>query len=340
MQHKYTISENAHAVLLPAFARLKLSSAVTRFLSNGGCSMLLGESRNEYVARTMNVQRQQQESAETFLDVITAAKNLAGDLIVAVDQEIAGIQRLHKLVAPFPSSKKFINEPISSFEVVCADIALQAKQLGINCFLAPILDIVTGPNPWLQNRTWSTNVDLITAYTSAFIRSVQGQGVIATAKHFPGFSRILLDPATHIDAEMITSADEVKANLRPFIEAIQNHVEMIMTGPAPVNAIDPIKPASLSFPVNDLLRNKLNFSGVILTDDLDSQATLCHRSLSDCAIEALIVGADLLLIADINNHIDLIVTSIQRAVQTNLLSEQRLRNAAQKVRDLALKYGH
>jgi len=245
-----------------------------------------------------------------------------------------------KLVAPFPSSKKFTHNPIGTFEVTCADIALQAKRLGINCFLAPILDNVTGPNPWLQNRTWSTDLDLITFFTSAFIRGVQSQGAIATAKHFPGFSRIPLDPAIHADAEMIASADDIEANLRPFIEAIQNHVEMIMTGPAPINAIDSRKPASLSFPVNELLRNKLNFSGVILTDDLDSQATLRHRSLSDCAIEALNVGADLLLIADIDNHIDQIITSIQEAVQTNLLSEQRLLNAAQKVRDLAHKYGH
>ena len=340
MQSNDTLAENAHAVLLPAFATTELSPAVSKFLSHGGCSILLGESRNEYVAREMNVQRQQQESVETFLTVVTAAKNLAGDLIVAVDQEIAGIQRLHKLVTPFPSFHNFITNPIRSFEIACADIAIQAKQLGVNCFLAPILDNVTGSNPWLQNRTWSTNVDIITTFTSAFIRGVQSQGVIATAKHFPGFSNIPLDPAIHADAEMIASAEDVEANLRPFIAAVHQNVEMMMTGPAPVNAIDPTRPASLSLSVNDLLRNKLNFSGVILTDDLDAQATLRHRSISACAIEALNVGADLLLIADIGDHIDQIVTSIQDAVHSGWLPEKRLANAAQKVHDLAHKYSH
>jgi len=339
MPHSYTLSENAHAVLLPAFATTELSPAVKKFLSNGGCSILLGESREEYVARAMTAQRQQQESTQSFRDIVTIAKSLSGNLIVAVDQEIAGIQRLHNLVSPFPQAKKITLEPASSFEATCAKIALEAKQLGINCFLAPILDNVSGINPWLQNRTWSTNVELIAKFTSAYICGVQNEGVIATAKHFPGFSNIILDPAIHADAEMIASKDDIDENLLPFIDAIHHNVEMVMTGPAPVNAIDHTKPASLSAPVNDLLRNKLNFPGVILTDDLDSQATLRNQSLSDIAIEALTVGADLLLIADIDDHIDQIVLSIEDAVHANLLSEQRLANAARRVRNLAHRYG-
>jgi beta-N-acetylhexosaminidase len=340
MRPTRTLSENAHAVLLPALTTTELTPAVKTFLSNGGCSLLLGETRQEYVARAMSAQRRQHESTATVSAVISEAKRLAGDLIVAVDQEIAGIRRLHALVDAFPAPHTFMHGSIPSFEDACATIARQARQMGINCFLAPILDVVTGPNPWLQNRTWSTDVDRIAAFTSAFIRAVQRHGVIATAKHFPGFSTMALDPAIHADADMRASADEVEANLRPFAEAVRSHVEMIMTGPAPVHAIDPARPASLSGTVHGLLRNTLKFSGVILTDDLDSPATLRHRSLADCAIEALGSGADLLLVADIDHHVEEIAASIQDAVRNNVLSERRLAHAAQKVRDLARRYGH
>jgi beta-N-acetylhexosaminidase len=63
----YTLKENAHAVLLPAFGTTQLSDTVKRFLSNGGCSIIPGETREEYVAREMTLQRRQEETAETLL---------------------------------------------------------------------------------------------------------------------------------------------------------------------------------------------------------------------------------------------------------------------------------
>jgi len=99
-------TRDAHAVILPAFDSTTLSDSVKRFLAGGGCSILLGESRKEYVARKVSDNRKSTETADTFLHVTRKAAELAGDLLVVVDQEICGICRLHDLIPPFPEIDK------------------------------------------------------------------------------------------------------------------------------------------------------------------------------------------------------------------------------------------
>ena len=335
----YSIRANAHAVLFPAFADTELSDGVKRFLSQGGCSILLGETRQEYVARDMAGERKQNETAETFQAITREAKSLGGDLLVAVDQEIAGICRLHGLVPPFPPRERIGGQDEAAFEALCAEIAGAAKLLGVNCFLAPILDVVTGGNPWLRNRTWSTDAAAIGRLSSAYVRGVQSRGVAATAKHFPGYPRIELDPAEEAGARMNERREAVENCLVPFAEAIRNKVEIVMTGPAIVEALDPENPASLSPAIIGLLRENLGFPGLVMSDDLDAPATLRGRPITQVAVDALNAGADLLLIANTGNQIDRIAQAIAGAVGSGDLSEARLAQAAAIVRALAVKYG-
>ena len=333
-----TVRDNAHVVLLPAFAHTRLSERVKRFLSNGGCSILLGETREEYVSRKMSAQRRQDERADTILDIAEEAKTLSGNVIVAVDQEIAGICRLHDLVPPFPLQETIEGLSKQEFEAICSTIAAKAKELGVNCFLGPILDIVTGENPWLSARTWSTNPYVIAEKSSAFIRAIQANGVAATAKHFPGYSAIEKDPAVDPNAKNIQSLQSFKNSFVPFIDAIKNGVEMVMTGPAIVEAFDATKAASLSPIVIEVLREELGFKGVILSDDLDAEAILRGHPITHTAIEALNAGCDYLLIADSGEQIDQIISAIVAAVEAGDLEQHRLAEAAAKVRSLAMKY--
>ena len=241
-----TIKDNAHTILLPAFADTQLSDAVKQFLSNGGCSILLGETREEYVAREMAPERKHHEKAEMIIAVTDEARSLSGDSIVAVDQEISGICRLHDLVPPFPPREHIAGLEDEKFEEISATIATAAKALGVNCFLGPIVDIVTGNNPWLSGRTWSTDPRAIAGKSSAYIRGIQAKGVAATAKHFPGYSAIDLDPAVESGARNGESLQSFETSFIPFTDAIKNGVEIVMTGPAVVEVFDPVNAASLS----------------------------------------------------------------------------------------------
>lgn len=309
-------------------------------MTNGGCSILVGETREEYVAREMTQDRRNKEKAETIVALTEEARLLSGDVIVAVDQEISGICRLHHLVPPFPLREKIGGMKNEEFEVICSAIALAAKELGINCFLGPILDIVTGDNPWLSGRTWSTNPGTIAEKSSVYIRAIQANGIAATAKHFPGYPDIALDPAVDSEARNVAPLHSFEANFVPFIEAIKNDVEIIMTGPAIVEAFDPVNAASVSSSVIQTLRDKLGFEGVIMSDGLDAKAILRGQPITQTAIEALNAGSDYLLIADLDDQVNQIISAIVDAVESGLLAENRLDDAAAKVRSLATKYSH
>jgi beta-N-acetylhexosaminidase len=335
----HSINEDAHAVLLPAFASTQLSDSVKRFLGNGGCSILLGETREEYVAREMGVQRKREENAETFIAVTRDATSLAGDVVIAVDHEITGICRLHNLVPPFPSKEELVMMSGYEFEAISTDIALAAKSLGVNCFLAPILDRVTGVNPWLSGRTWSTDPKVIASISAAYIRGLQANGIAATAKHFPGYSCLELDPAIDPEAVNIEPLNSFESSFIPFVEAINTGVEIVMTGPAIVEAFDSGNAASISSSIIKILRERLGFQGIVMSDGLDAKAILRGKPITQIAVEALHAGADHLLIGDINNQVDQIVSAIINAVESGRLAENRLNEAATKIRSLATKYG-
>ena len=332
-----SLKENAHAVLIPAFADLRLSDAVRRFLNGGGCSLILGETREEYVARQMTPQRRQEETAESLLAVTEKVNALSGGSLIAVDQEIAGIRRLHDLVPPFPPAVQLHEMSSVAFEIGAGQVAAAARALGINCFLGPILDIVTGDNPWLFDRTWSTDPQIIARMTTAYIRGVQANGVAAAAKHFPGYAQLIHDPAVEPEARLTEPLPVVESNITIFAEAIRQGAAMIMTGPAVVESLDPDRAVSLSPVVIQILREKLGFKGGVLSDDLDSQAILRGSSITRAAVDALNAGVDLLLIADMDDHIHQIVEEIIKAVQNGTLAEPRLAEAAAKVRALVKK---
>jgi beta-N-acetylhexosaminidase len=330
--------QDAHAVILPAFDTTTLSDSVRQFLENGGRSILLGESRAEYVARRVSDARKSAETADTIRRVTQDAASLSGSLLVAVDQEIGGICRLHDLVPPFPNAEDLASYDSAAFEELSFSMAAAAKQMGVNCYLGPILDVVTGQNPWLSGRTWSTNPETIARLSSAYIRGVQSAGVAATAKHFPGFHHIPLDPAVEPDAVMKDAESTFKSGFIPFEDAIRNNVEIIMVGPAIVEAFDAEKPASISPRVIGMLRDKFGFKGVVMSDDLDSKATMRGRSIEEVAVDALNAGSDFLLLAAIDNQLERVTDAICKAVERGELDEERLHNAAARVRALVEKY--
>jgi beta-N-acetylhexosaminidase len=335
---KASRARDAHAVLLPAFDTTTLTGSVKQFLENGGCSILLGESREEYVAREMTEERKAAETAGTILRVTREAADLVGDLLVAVDQELGGICRLHRLVPPFPPAEDLVSHDAGSIARIAGSVASAARALGVNCFLAPILDVVTGQNPWLSGRTWSADPHVVARLSSAYIRGVQAAGVAATAKHFPGFHSIALDPAVEPGARVTEPADSFEPGFIPFADAIRNGVEIVMVGPAVVEAFDARRPASLSPRVVGMLRREFGFQGVVLTDDLDSRATMRDRPVVEVTVDALNAGSDYLLLAAIDDQLQRVVDAICDAVEEGDLAEERLAEAAARVRALAKKY--
>ncbi len=184
----YSLQEDANAVIFPAFASTSLSDECKRFLDRGGISILVGESRDEYVSRQMSLERRSTETPETFTSLVREAKGLSDNLLVAVDQELGGICRMHGLVPQFPTNQELIDMSAEEVEAITYRVATASKALGVNVFLAPIVDLVTGVNPWLDGRTYSIDPEFVGRISAAYVRGVQKAGVAATAKHFPAFT--------------------------------------------------------------------------------------------------------------------------------------------------------
>ncbi|MCS3471569.1 beta-N-acetylhexosaminidase [Pseudomonas sp. JUb42] len=325
----------AYAVLFPAFGGLELDDAVSRFLRRGGVSILLGETRDEYLARSMSIERRRHETAEHFAAITRTATELAGvPIIVAVDQELGGIQRLHELVPALPNKDELHGLSSAQIEQRSFEVATAARALGVNLFLAPIVDVVTGANPWLEGRNLGTDAAEVARISCAFINGVQRGGVIATAKHFPGHCITERDPAI-AEAEVPGPLELLEEGIEVFRKTIAAGVRAIMPGPAVVTAIDPQHSASTSPAVLALLRDTLGFGGLIISDDLDAVSISRGNSVAATAVASLVAGAHLLLLSS-EAGLDEVAEAIVAAVEAGVLKAEVLLAAAQQVRNAAL----
>jgi beta-N-acetylhexosaminidase len=334
----FTTSENARAVLLPAFDTTVLSDATKRFLDQGGVSILLGESRGEYVAREMSKERRESETLETIRAVTEEARLRSGLLLVAVDQELGGTCRLHDLVPQFPAKHELEGTSDAVIEEIAYRIAVEAASAGVNMFLSPVLDVLTGPNAWLEGRTWSKDPEIVARLSSAYVRGVQRGGVAATGKHFPGFSTTTGDPAVDSFALNPLSLKEVEAMHAPFRAVIDANVEVMLVGPAIVSAYDAEKPSLRSAKTVAKLRGDLGFRGLVMADDLDAKATMLNDSVVEVALDALQAGCEFLLLADIGTQLEDVAEGIVSAVHSGRIDGEGLASAADRVRALSERY--
>jgi beta-N-acetylhexosaminidase len=330
------ILRNAHAVLLPAIGDLAIEAQLGEFLRGGGQAILLGETREEYVARKMSVRRRAEEGRDGMEEALRAIRDRYGPLLVAVDQELGGIKRLEGFVPDLPSAADAASLSDQDIEDRAFACAAAARAIGVSMFLAPVLDVVTGSNPWLKDRTLGRDRDVVGRIGAAYIRGVQKGGVVAVAKHFPGYSHLEGDPAM---TDVTLDLDEaiVWENATPFARAIEAGVKAVMMGPARVRALDQHNGVSVSPTAIEALKRKFKFSGVVVTDDIDAPATLRGGSLDDIAVSALSAGADLLLLAG-GDHLPELCAKIAEAARNGRLSAERLHEAATRIRSMAASH--
>jgi len=173
---------DARAVILAVLPGSGLDTDTERFLTQGGCAVLLGETRLEYVARAMSHERMRDETA-AWLHGLTSAVHAAagGRAIVAVDQEMPGIQRLHRLVPPLPGHAALASLPEAEIEAAVAVAAAEAAQLGVTLFLAPILDVYREPAPQLAGRVVLGSPAEVARVGAAYVRGARTAGIAAAA---------------------------------------------------------------------------------------------------------------------------------------------------------------
>jgi len=271
----------AYAVLLPAIEDLDVSP-LEPLLERGCRSVLLGETRAEYLARRMSSDRAARETPEFVADAIEALRCASPDpLLVAVDHELDGIQRFeHLLPGALRSGADATPDQVRALSGLAAE---RLSALGINVVLGPIVDVVRGRNPWLDRRNHGPDCATVAATGCAMVEGFNASGVVTVAKHYPGHAVVECDPAVALAAvptciEDLDNLDEV-----PFAALVGAGVRGLMLGPAVVEAIDRTESASCSAPVVRRARVRVGFAGTLVSDDLDAISILRGRSVGATA---------------------------------------------------------
>ena len=210
--------------------------------------------------------------------------------------------------------------------------SIEALMLGVNLNFAPVADINNNPeNPVINIRSYSENKNFVSEFCKSFVRGSLEGGVIATAKHFPGHGNTRVD--SHNDLPVIRGSQEYLLNneIKPFIDLIENNIQAIMIGHLNVPAFDNEKnlPASLSYNVvTKLLKEKLGFEGLIITDALNMKAVTNYFKPGEECVQAFKAGNDILLMpVDIRAGI----TAIYNALKSGEISEKRLNDSVRKI---------
>lgn len=215
----------------------------------------------------------------------------------------------------------------------------EARALGLNWVLGPVCDVNNNPaNPVINVRAWGEQPTVVAELAAAFIAGVQGEGVLACAKHFPGHGDTAAD--SHLALPVLPhSRERLDAiELPPFQRAIACGVATLMTAHLLLPELDPERPATLSPRVlTQLLRHDLGFDGLVVTDALVMEAIAARHGPGEAAVLALEAGADLVLMpADPWEAMEAILES----VQDGRLSEERLRLSLERRRQaLARTWG-
>lgn len=259
-------------------------------------------------------------------------------LFIAIDQEGGQVARLKPPFTQFPGNPAMKN---TADAIHFARItAMELKSLGINMDMAPVLDVVPpDADSIMADRAFGSDPGWVATMGMTVIDHFQRRGIMAVAKHFPGIGRTVLDshlalPDLDVAAQAMTDVDLV-----PFSAAIHGNVAGIMLSHIRYTAIDPVWPASLSPAVTaDLLRRKMGYQGVVMTDDLDMGAIKPNHDINTAIDQILSADVDIALICHKGPDIQVACEKIRKRLTDSHGLRQMGRQSVERV--LRLKRGY
>jgi len=267
----------------------------------------------------------------------------AEKLLISIDQEGGYVQRLRKSngFISTSSAKRTVKRGVVYAQKSYAKLALMLKENGINLNFAPVVDLSINPKNKVivkLKRSYGKDPKVVSKYASIFINELEKQNVISVLKHFPGHGSSNGD--SHYGFVDVSNTWK-KKELEPYEYLIENNkVHMIMTAHVLNQKLDKQNPATLSFEINTkLLREKLNYKGVLISDDLQMKAISNHYSLKQTLIQSINSGVDILLFGnqignkvEVKTLVDIIYTqikkgkiSLNRIIQSNKRINKLLR---------------
>ena len=257
-------------------------------------------------------------------------------LILGVDEEGGYVTRVSRY--PAYRSEKFLSPRTyydqggyNLLEQTEKEKAVLLKSIGINLNLAPVADVSTNENDFIYERSFGADADKTSEFITKMVEYANKNKINSTLKHFPGYGS---NKDTHtgiaIDEREYSSFEE--NDYKPFIAGIKAKVPSILVSHNIVKCMDENTPASLSSKVVGELRNKLAFTGIIITDDLAMDAVKEYVDAGNAATMAIKAGNDMIITSDFIS----MKNELLKSVEEGTITEDELNTAVTRV--IAWKY--
>jgi beta-N-acetylhexosaminidase len=285
------------------------------------------------------------QAINAALPVIAQGYNLLPPLI-AVDHEGGEVQRIRD-VPNLGSNADFAATQPSDRDACRRgqEHAQQLRAMGFTMNLAPVLDVNNNPaNPVIGTRSYGADPGLVARLGSAYVRGLQSGGIAAVGKHFPGHGNTSVDSHVQLPVLPQTEAELEQIELVPFRRALEpdTNVAAVMSAHIVFPAVDPSgRPATLSYPIiTGLLRQKLGFSGLVISDDLAGMRAITDNfAPGEAAVQAVRAGVDMLIISGGLPRQRESRGALLGALASGALGRDRVEEAARHVVEVKTRFG-
>ncbi len=285
-------------------------------------------------------------NAQTRAQLVALTQGMQGQthipLFVTTDYEGGVVNELRQITGERPSNADIgATNNLQAAYNAGYGAATDLTGLGLNVNFMPIVDILTNPNnPGLPRRSFGNNPTLVTNMGRAYLKGLTDGGIVGCLKHFPGLGSANLDPHLSLPYMNRSIATLNAVDLVPYRVMIdEGVVPMVMVTHILNPQLDPKLPTSLSpNVVTGLLRNSLNFKGVIISDTLWMGGISNTYTLSQAAVLAVKAGIDLLLGPRGLAETQTMIYGLKQAVLNGTLSQSQIDASVTRILALKLQY--
>lgn len=258
-------------------------------------------------------------------------------LLVGMDAEWGLAMRLDSTFAlPWNMTLGAIKS-LKLIEEAGASISRHSRRLGVHINFAPVVDINTNPdNPIIGNRSFGEDKINVTQKAIAFMKGMHREGILSSAKHFPGHGDTRTDSHKTLPTISFSRSRMDSVELYPYYHLINEGLSSVMVAHLNVPGLEPQAnlPSSLSKTIiTDILKRDLKFTGLIFTDALNMKGASNHQGPGDIDLAAFLAGNDVLLMSQ---NVPKAIEKISEAYKTGGVSEERLEHSVKKI--LMAKY--
>jgi beta-N-acetylhexosaminidase len=324
---------------------LDLETQAARLFSVGFHGKVLSDDLSRLLARGVGgvifFSRNVGQPAE-LVETTSSIKRQAGrSVVIALDQEGGKVARLRQGFSELPSMRALGETGSATLSrEVGALIGRELRAVGFDMNYAPVLDVDTNPgNPVIGSRSFGRTPELVSKLGVALAEGLESVGVAACGKHFPGHGDTSQDSHLQLPRLAHTLERLEQVELQPFAAAIAAGIPSLMTAHVIFEPLDPVYPATMSNAVlHGLLREKMGYDGLVVSDDLEMRAIADHYAIEDTVVRGLNAGVDQFLCCHTAEIAHRAIEAVVHAVEAGTISRKTLAAANRRIQTFSDRY--